>query len=47
MGNSQQVFQSIFNKNMFENDTKDFLTGIVKKYPYFTAAQFYLLQKSD
>jgi len=32
---------------MFENDTKDFLTGIVKEYPYFTAAQFYLLQKND
>jgi len=47
MGNSQQVFQSIFNRSMFENDTKDFLTGIVKEYPYFTAAQFYLLQKSD
>jgi len=47
MGNSQQVFQSIFNRSMFENDTKDFLTSIVKEYPYFTAAQFYLLQKSD
>ena len=47
MGNSQQVFQSIFKRSMFENDTKDFLTGIVKEYPYFTAAQFYLLQKND
>ncbi len=47
MGNSQQVFQSIFNRSMLENDSKDFLTGIAEEYPYFTAAQFYLLQKSE
>ncbi len=47
MGNSQQVYESIFNRSMFENDTKDFLTGLTKEYPYFTAAQFYLLQKNE
>jgi hypothetical protein len=47
MGNSQQVFESIFNRSMFENNTNDFLTGIANEYPYFTAAQFYLLQQND
>jgi hypothetical protein len=47
MGNSQQVFQSIFKRGMFENGGKDFITAIAKEYPYFTAAQFYLLQKSE
>ena len=47
MGNSQQVYESIFNRNMFENDAKDFLTGLTKEYPYFIAAQFYLIQKNE
>ncbi len=47
MGNSQQVYESIFNRKMFENDAKDFLTGLTKEYPYFTAAQFYLIQKNQ
>lgn len=46
MGNTDQLFESLFKRNLSANDTKDFLTKLTKEYPWFTAAQFYLLQKT-
>ena len=47
MGNTEQLFESLFKRNLSSNDTKDFLTNCTKEYPYFTAAQFYLLQQTE
>ena len=45
MGNSQQLFQSLFKKDLSANDTKDFLVQLTKEHPYFTAAHFFLLKQ--
>lgn len=47
MGNTDQLFDSLFKRKLLANDNKDFLTGLTKKHPYFTAAQFYLLQLTE
>lgn len=47
MGNSHLLFESLFKRNVSANDTKDFLTELTKEHPYFTAAQFYLLQQTE
>ena len=46
MGNSHQLFQSLFNKDLLANDSKDFLKQLINKYPYFTAAHFFLLKQT-
>jgi hypothetical protein len=46
MHNTDQLFESIFKRNFRSVDTKAFLTALAKEYPYFTAAQFYLLKQS-
>ncbi len=47
MGNTDQLFDSLFKRKLSANDNKDFLTELTKKHPYFTAAQFYLLQLTE
>ncbi len=47
MGNSELLFETIIKQNLSDRDTKDFLTELVNAHPYFTAAQFYLLQQTD
>lgn len=46
MGNSELLFETIFKRNLSDEGTKDFLAELVKEHPYFTAAQFYLLQQT-
>jgi hypothetical protein len=47
MGNSHLLFESLFKRNVSAEDTKGFLTELTKEYPYFTAAQFFLLQQTE
>lgn len=47
MRNTDQLFESLFKRNFRSVDTKAFLTALTKEYPYFTAAQFYLLKLSE
>jgi hypothetical protein len=47
MGNNPQLFESIFKKSLFADDTKYFVTELTNEHPYFTAAQFFLLQKTE
>ena len=47
MGNTNQLFDSLFKRDLSANDNKDFLTDLTKEHPYFTAAQFYLLQLTE
>ena len=46
MGNSHQLFQSLFNKDLLANDSKDFLKQLTNEHPYFTAAHFFLLKQT-
>ncbi len=39
------LFNSIIKQNLSGLKEQDFLQQVVKKYPYFTVAQFYLLQQ--
>ena len=45
MGNSDQLFEELFKRDLSAEDTTDFLTTVAKEHPYFTAANFFLLQK--
>ncbi|MBC7423586.1 MAG: hypothetical protein H7334_09065, partial [Ferruginibacter sp.] len=45
MGNSDQLFEELFKRDLSAEDTTDFLTAVAKEHPYFTAANFFLLQK--
>lgn len=47
MGSTDQLFASLFKRNLRENNTRDFLLHLAGEHPYFTAAQFYLLQQAD
>ncbi len=47
MGNSEHLFDTIFNQNLSDGDANNFLEKLVKEHPYFTAAQFYLLRQTD
>ena len=40
------LFNLIINQNQTGLDTKDYLKQLVKNHPYFTPAQFYLLQQT-
>ena len=46
MGNSHQLFQSLFKKDLLANGSKDFITQLTKEHPYFTAAHFFLLKQT-
>jgi len=45
MGNSDQLFEELFKGKLSAGDTTDFLSAVAKEHPYFTAANFFLLQK--
>ena len=47
MGYTDQLFESLFKQNRLANNTKDFLLHLTREHPYFTAAQFYLLQQTE
>jgi hypothetical protein len=47
MGESNRLFESLFKRDMSASDNTEFLLQLTKEYPYFTAAQFYLLQQTD
>lgn len=46
MGQTQLLFESLFKKPFNEPKNKDLLLAIAQEHPYFTAAQFYLLQQT-
>jgi len=41
------VFERLFNKNFSDEGNKQLLESITNEHPYFTAAQFYLLQQPE
>ena len=47
MQQTEQLFESLFNRTPISVDTRNFLTAVTKEHPYFTPAQFYLLKLSD
>ncbi len=46
MPNNQAIFESLFNRNFSDTGNIDFLNDITTKHPYFSPAQFFLLQKT-
>ena len=42
----EKLFVNIFEKKPGDNDSKPILQELVKKYPYFSLPQFFLLQQS-
>jgi len=47
MGDSNLLFEQIFNKSLSEKDSTDFLINLTKEHPYFTIAQYYLLKQTS
>ena len=45
MQHNQQIFESVFNRNFSDTDNTSFLKEITKQHPYFSPAQFFLLEK--
>ena len=46
MQNNQAIFESLFSRNFSDKDNHDFLREITNEHPYFSPAQFYLLQQT-
>ena len=46
MQNNQAIFESLFNRNFADAQHTGFLEEITAKHPYFSPAQFFLLQQS-
>ncbi len=46
MENTQAIFESLFKRNFSDEGNENFLNEITASHPYFSPAQFYLLQKS-
>ncbi|MBK8608755.1 MAG: hypothetical protein IPL84_02065 [Chitinophagaceae bacterium] len=46
MQQNTPIFESLFNRKLSEPDTVEFLKRVTADYPYFSPAQFYLLQQS-
>lgn len=46
MGNLNLLFESIFKRKLSALDNLEYLTQITNEYPYFSAAQFFLLLKT-
>jgi len=44
---SQDLFTALFNTNPGQRDNSELLEAITKKYPYFSAAQFFLLKNTQ
>lgn len=47
MQDNQAIFQSVFNRDFSDPENRDFLKKITAAHPYFSPAQFYLLQQTD
>ena len=47
MQNNQAIFESLFSRNFSDTDNISFLKAITDQHPYFSPAQFFLLQKTD
>lgn len=45
MQNNQAIFESLFNRNFTGQQHTDFLKEITDRHPYFSPAQFFLLQQ--
>ena len=43
----QDLYTALFNINPADNNSRDLLAGITKKYPYFSAAHFFLLKNTE
>ena len=46
MQNNTTIFKSLFDRNLSDNGNVDFLQEMTAKHPYFSPAQFYLLQQT-
>jgi hypothetical protein len=46
MGESNRLFESLFKRDISASGNADFLLQLTKEHPYFTAAQFFLLQQT-
>jgi len=46
MPNNQSIFESLFNRKFSDTGNIDFLKELTAKHPYFSPAQFFLLQKT-
>lgn len=46
MQSQSQLFEALFRKSIDDNDSTAFLADITNRFPYFTPAQFYLLQQT-
>ncbi|MEP7236730.1 MAG: hypothetical protein ABI685_02655 [Ferruginibacter sp.] len=47
MQHNEAIFESLFNRNFSDTDNADFLKEITTKHPYFSPAQFFLLQQTN
>ncbi|MEO5889310.1 MAG: hypothetical protein ABIQ31_03615 [Ferruginibacter sp.] len=47
MGNSNLLFESIFKRKLSQAGTRKYLTEVIKEYPYFSPAHFFLLLETD
>ncbi|MGB4844313.1 MAG: hypothetical protein WBP16_07600 [Ferruginibacter sp.] len=47
MQNNQAFFESLFNRNFSDAGNANFLKEITAAHPYFSPAQFFLLQKTE
>lgn len=47
MANNHLLFNALFERSAAADDTRQFLVNLTKEYPYFSTAQFYLLQHTD
>ncbi len=43
MENNKELFESIFNRNLWDENTQSYLENIAGEYPYFSPVQFFLL----
>jgi hypothetical protein len=46
MGESNRLFESLFKRDIAASGNTEFLLQLTKEHPYFTAAQFFLLQQT-
>jgi hypothetical protein len=46
MQHTQQIFESLFERDFSDSSNSSFLVEITEKHPYFSPAQFFLLQKT-
>jgi hypothetical protein len=47
MGESNRLFESLFKRDISASGNTEFLLQLTKEHPYFTAAQFFLLQQTN